>query len=598
LCRELDPPGRFLKEDDETNLWNVVSDEKAIQKANQALREKDPIRKQQEVEKQGLNEMDSDGGENIDNVSVNVFDFTWLLVERNFGRLGHFSHRLHLSVSVYFRLLMNIQEEGNGNHSSVESERFADGAHLEDRARSTGQIKQAPLARDHTLGQEVLEDGGELTVEGFSWQGPFENGSTLAKDTSTSYDYYKSDRLVEEQLASHSFSGPPTSVDTNTCMMDQPPHFRWTSNGGVESVGQYSSPGFPRNGYSPTPTPLLPHLTCEDRRNFYSYARYKSWGPAGPSAPSYQEYLPPLHNSGSWQLEPRWHSLAHNPRPNGSVNHPTSYAAFDNCSGSGYWPQHHGHDPNYNCNYPLISSPAYQYPPGDPPSSPHRLHSVCDDHSGGHANTVPKPDGVKRMTSNQNETLETRTDLVGVSVKRCSLNRDLSMVSNRLKAQYQDKCYSSEPEITQLSTDLENSDLGPSIPKPLPSKIEERAFTCDSLSIDSLRTIEDMALSLDDFDVCDAKRVQVGPVSVTEALLLGDMKENTPRPVVLHASDRLIRSDSLELFLEIFDDSNGKTMDEQVEMDKVLLIPDRLTATGRVTSADILEMINKPVWDS
>jgi hypothetical protein len=76
LCRAQDPPGRFLKKDDKTNLWNVVSDEKAIGKAIQALREKDPIRKQQEVQKQGLNEMDSDGGENIDNVSVNVFDFT------------------------------------------------------------------------------------------------------------------------------------------------------------------------------------------------------------------------------------------------------------------------------------------------------------------------------------------------------------------------------------------------------------------------------------------------------------------------------------------------------------------------------------------
>jgi hypothetical protein len=46
------PPGRFLKLDEKSGLWNDVGDKKAREKTSQALREKAPlIRKQQEDEK-------------------------------------------------------------------------------------------------------------------------------------------------------------------------------------------------------------------------------------------------------------------------------------------------------------------------------------------------------------------------------------------------------------------------------------------------------------------------------------------------------------------------------------------------------------------
>ncbi|VEU44098.1 unnamed protein product [Pseudo-nitzschia multistriata] len=46
------PPGRFLKQDEATGLWNDVGEKKAREKTSQALREKAPqIRKQQEEEK-------------------------------------------------------------------------------------------------------------------------------------------------------------------------------------------------------------------------------------------------------------------------------------------------------------------------------------------------------------------------------------------------------------------------------------------------------------------------------------------------------------------------------------------------------------------
>ena len=50
--RGQDPPGRFLKLDDEAGLWYDVGDKKAREKTSQALREKTPqVKKQQDVEK-------------------------------------------------------------------------------------------------------------------------------------------------------------------------------------------------------------------------------------------------------------------------------------------------------------------------------------------------------------------------------------------------------------------------------------------------------------------------------------------------------------------------------------------------------------------
>ena len=50
--RKQTPPGRFLKFDDKTELWNDVGDKKAREKTSQALREKAPLlRKQQEEQR-------------------------------------------------------------------------------------------------------------------------------------------------------------------------------------------------------------------------------------------------------------------------------------------------------------------------------------------------------------------------------------------------------------------------------------------------------------------------------------------------------------------------------------------------------------------
>ena len=67
LWRAQIPPGRFLKLDEKTGLWNDVGDKKAREKTSQALREKAPlIRKQQEGD-----HLQDDGDEKT-NVSIGI----------------------------------------------------------------------------------------------------------------------------------------------------------------------------------------------------------------------------------------------------------------------------------------------------------------------------------------------------------------------------------------------------------------------------------------------------------------------------------------------------------------------------------------------
>jgi len=60
------PPGRFLKLDEKTGLWNDVGDKKAREKTSQALREKAPMIKKQ----LGEDEDDDDDDDTAEDVSL------------------------------------------------------------------------------------------------------------------------------------------------------------------------------------------------------------------------------------------------------------------------------------------------------------------------------------------------------------------------------------------------------------------------------------------------------------------------------------------------------------------------------------------------
>jgi hypothetical protein len=81
-------------------------------------------------------------------------------------------------------------------------------------------------------------------------------------------------------------------------------------------------------------------------------------------------------------------------------------------------------------------------------------------HREGDKGQFPRPQIVKRATSNQNETVETKPDLKGPSVKRAALNRDNSLASNRLKAAYlkdtmNKEMFDSEKELRLLPGTLQ-----------------------------------------------------------------------------------------------------------------------------------------------
>lgn len=110
---------------------------------------------------------------------------------------------------------------------------------------------------------------------------------------------------------------------------------------------------------------------------------------------------------------------------------------------------------------------------------------------------LSRPNIVKRATSNQNETIETKPDLKGPSVKRAALNRDNSLVSNRLKAEYmngtlqQTETFDSEKEVRNLSGNLEQATLdaemsvpATSKPRPKPLVASERMSTIDQIAMD------------------------------------------------------------------------------------------------------------------
>ena len=119
---------------------------------------------------------------------------------------------------------------------------------------------------------------------------------------------------------------------------------------------------------------------------------------------------------------------------------------------------------------------------------------VSDHKAAAHGGNMPKPDIVKRATSNQNETIETKPGLCGPSVKRAALNRDSSATANRLKEQYVPNYKVSgekfDRDMQQLSSNLELSTLDgadtspPGPVKPTALSDTQRTTTLDQIAMD------------------------------------------------------------------------------------------------------------------
>jgi len=165
-----------------------------------------------------------------------------------------------------------------------------------------------------------------------------------------------------------------------------------------------------------------------------------------------------------------------------------------------------------------------------------------------------RPEIIKRDTSNQCETLETKS-----SVKRAALNRDNSLASNRLKQEYLPEYYNakfnSDVEVKSLSTNLELSSLDPKSTseenlKPKSLGADDRVSTVDAITMalmakpeplltgDRISTIDalDLDLETDETPVLEQTR-ETSNVKV----------EPLPKPSGLSGEDRLTTQDFMDL---------------------------------------------------
>jgi hypothetical protein len=172
--RALDPPGRFLKQDERTKLWNDVGDRKAREKTSQALREKSAPK------------LGEDG------------------YEEHHGQHG--------------------RSYGGGGFEGYDKEtRFETG--------TVTHVARGQLARDHSLGTEII-DGKDFSMEGFSWDEldnamppslpPTDPAVTAAP---APYPYVRENSLSQNPLpgASASHTAPPNAFGHPSYY--HPPHF-------------------------------------------------------------------------------------------------------------------------------------------------------------------------------------------------------------------------------------------------------------------------------------------------------------------------------------------------------------------------------------
>ena len=185
---------------------------------------------------------------------------------------------------------------------------------------------------------------------------------------------------------------------------------------------------------------------------------------------------------------------------------------------------------------------------------------------------VPKPDIVKRMTSNQNETVETKPDFDGHSVKRAALNREGSLASNRLKKEYTPGYFDSKREVEILSSSMRQSSITDMLPEMTTRQVKP-----------SLVSKEDRMTTLD--------------MSALDIVV---------RPLSLGMTSRSTTMEALNLD---FDDPFGKGQldwlnnssagdDDNDDVDELLSArPAALSQQQRMTTSDLIDIVNEPLED-
>ncbi|KAL3940238.1 MAG: hypothetical protein SGARI_001063 [Bacillariaceae sp.] len=174
-------------------------------------------------------------------------------------------------------------------------------------------------------------------------------------------------------------------------------------------------------------------------------------------------------------------------------------------------------------------------------------------------NVIPRPTMVKRDTSNQNETYETKP-----SIKRAALNRDQSATSNRLKEQYMPDYFNKEMQTLQETTEQIRLSPGPGQreqPKPKPMGEGGRVSTMDAIAHEIMAKPAPL-LGDNRVSTIDALDLDLD-VSDSALNLDGERRSSLPKPNALGPDNRLTTQEFLDIVsapLETVED-NGNDED-------------------------------------
>jgi hypothetical protein len=545
------PMGRFLKMDDKTGLWNDVGDKKAREKTSQALREKAPqIR--EELEKERLARERRERGESTEE-------------DDDDGEGGELEES---DDPHHFKAARLAKNGVSSSHQSTHK-------------------KPSIVARDHSLGREYLNPDDNMSVEGFSWQEPV----VRPEPHRTSYGSLPPPEQLHYYASSTPSWGPMESWGSMGGIppphMTSGPYYSSSSAGGGWGSARDHSLGAIPLQHATVNQAAYP-ATFDHHHRMGSAGPY--WGPPvhhhshGPPPPPYME--PPMyHTSGG-------SGGYHYPPPPPAAYPPLKTTSRPPPAPPAVAPK----SPTYNVDLHVASQwsgrdqrdIALTLSGGSsgeerdtfvaaPPirvasSSRNKVHPTKVKLLEEESKVQPKPDLIKRATSNQNETIDTKPGchLDGHSVKRAALNRDSSHAANLLKAKYMPGLYpqpfDAKTEVESLSTNFEQSTLEATVPPSKPAQYtqQDRMMTLDMNALDLVikptllrlssrsTTLEALNIDFDDdpfaSPITELDRDSVDDFydSNTAASSL-NMEAKLSRPSVLSTSQRLTTNDLFDI---------------------------------------------------
>ena len=467
-----------------------------------------------------------------------------------------------------------------GEDTGDKTTRFAKGT----KENKKGKLKKAILARDHSLGREYLASGEDVDIGDFTWQDPFKKD----KGKDSSIGSKGSDPITfpgREASTGSTGSFPPAFARNNIPDFWGKVSFgesrRELSNGTLGSWSQPYPPPPPggpmthqRSGswtYGPPPPPP-PYDRHHQRSGSWNTGREHSFSlnplqHTSINRPAPMGAFEQKTGSGQWNgphhYPPGPPQMA--PYPPQRPPPPSPYGGIAYQSGSsmgtigsmepppsGPYPPHSATTPSPP--YEVMGAAAKAWsggggataPPPPPESfghpqydgqpqpvpgadrSPPREIGLQHPHG-----TVPRPGMVKRDTSHQNESYETKPS----RIKKAALNRDQSATSNRLKQQYipealnpevqeslheraerQLRLHSPVPDAMNVAPPLIPQDSGApqatnggrseeptarSMPQPAPLNQSDRKNTMDALGFNDLIDSESERIKSDETNYSD-----------------------------------------------------------------------------------------------